>query len=129
MEIRLAPRGAIAARRLHVERGEMLASLSLEVIGGPHERFRWPWCADLLGIDEADRWIVDYLESHWEWRDSNSVGTRGARREYLLRHGGIYLVREQMSWRRSEMRFVVSNEGRLTALTEEDVRGCLESED
>lgn len=85
---------------------------------------RQPWVAEITG----GRYIwLDrrFLKGQRDYRNSNSVGSRGIMIYYLLDEGPLYEVFQRLTWTHSDRYYCRIVAGRLERITQEEVDRCL----
>jgi len=86
------------------------------------------WVAEITGFDPKYKYLRNFLKYKKEYSRSNSKGSRGIMAEYILESGHIYQVKSQTSWKNVDKYFcIVSNDGDIIKITEEDVIDQLRS--
>ena len=109
--------------RLALPQPGFRATLALERIGdGPGAA---PWVA-LLVWDEWHGVRRVFLRPQVDYRDANSVGTRGVWYRYVL-IDGIYEVSERRAWRQTRRYFLRVAGGTRREMSREEVDRCLSS--
>lgn len=98
----------------------LLASLSLEAIGDdapPMARIpgKQPWVARITGLDARYGLRREFVRGKKDYRDGNSVGSRGVRWYYLL-EPGVYEVNAPVAWQRVDRYFVASHRGEIVRI-------------
>jgi hypothetical protein len=126
----------------------MVAALTLESIGDNHRvltkqgkaallRGRDPSAHLLRLLDRPGPWVAritghsleyglarEFLRPRRDYKDANSVGSRGIRLCYLLPEG-VYEVHAWETWQRERRYFVRSQAGRITEISREEVETWL----
>lgn len=109
----------------------LLASLRLEAIGDNLPRAARatrsrPWVARIVGIDERFGLAREFVRGQKDYRDANSVGSRGVYYYYLL-EPGVYEVCSPESWQRTERYFVASHRGEIVRIERGEVEAWFRS--
>ena len=113
----------------------MRAAIKLEHIGANTDAmgrlfgyYNGPWVAEIVGGDPRYKYLRLFLRPNVNYRDANSVGSRGVYNWYMLEYGKCYQVHERTSWRSSDRYFcTVDKFGDVTRLDEGEVRAWLKS--
>lgn len=124
----------------------MKASLKIEAIGDDTEQFithirklsrslardfigeipRRSWCAEIAGRDERFGYRRVFLRYKRDYRESNSKGSRGVYKFYILESGHIYEVSAPKSWRHVDRYFCkVTEDGGIVRLSANEVDAWL----
>lgn len=84
---------------------------------------RRSWCAEIIGRDTRYGYQRVFLRCKKDYRESNSKGSRGIYKLYILESGDhIYEVSCPVSWRNTDRYFCrVSDDGDIVRLTESDI--------
>ncbi len=119
----------------------MKASLKLECIGD--NRLCWLraldrlsggsgslgggyWVAEIRGTHPKYKYDRAFLRCKKDYRNANSVGSRGVYAHYILEEDKIYEVSEPRSWKRIDRYFCsVTPQGDIERMTEEEVQAWL----
>lgn len=104
-------------------------TLALEAIGGIGlPRWLWkrrPWVAEIVGVHS--RWGFErrFLRAKIDYRNANSVGTRGIMQHYLLDEGKVYEVSAMLAWQNSERYLARVVDGSLVRISKQEAVACL----
>jgi len=80
------------------------------------------WVAEITGPDPKYRWKRVFLRGKKDYRESNSVGSRGVYVWYVLESGHVYEVNEPVSWKNNDRYFCrVNDAGDIEPLDEADI--------
>jgi hypothetical protein len=83
------------------------------------------WVAEITGLDPKYKFARTFLRGSTDYSESNSVGSRGVFRYFVLDEGHTYDVKSQETWKRSERYYCTVREGKIVELNEDEVRECL----
>lgn len=83
-----------------------------------------PWVARITGHSLEYGLAREFLRPRRDYKDANSVGSRGVRLCYLLPEG-VYEVHAWETWQRDRRYFVRSQAGRITEISLEEVETWL----
>jgi len=86
-----------------------------------------PWVARITGLDEKYGLKREFESGRMDYREANSVGSRGVYINYMLDDAYIYDVSERVSRRSRDRRFCRFEMGREIRMTKEDVTEWLKS--
>jgi hypothetical protein len=82
--------------------------------------------AEIIGFHPKFKYDRKFLPCKKDYRDSNSIGSRGLYAFYILESGKIYDILEPYSWKNSHRYFCTVNElGEIIILIKEEVDKCL----
>lgn len=121
----------------------MKASLKIEAIGDDTEQFishirklsrslardfigeipRRSWCAEVTGRDPRYGYQRVFLRCKKDYRESNSKGSRGVYKLYILESGEhVYEVSNPVSWRNTDRYFCrVTDDGDIVRIEQKEV--------
>lgn len=120
----------------------MKASLKIEAIGDDTEQFiarvrkqsrslardfvgdipRRSWCAEIVGRDPRYGYQRVFLRCRRDYRETNSKGSRGVYKFYILESGHIYEVSAPKSWRHVDRYFCkVTEDGTIERLAQDNL--------
>lgn len=114
-------RGKLYTARIHAAVGPDIASLFRMPSQGP-------WVAELVGLSPQYGFERQFLPSKKDYRESNSIGSRGVYRYFELRPGPMYEVSHKVAWKRRDRYFCRVAEDGLRRLSQEEVRACLSAD-
>lgn len=83
-----------------------------------------PWVARLTGLCPRYGFVREFLPAQKDYREANSVGSRGVFLYYWL-DPGVYEVNERRSWRAWDRYFIRVEEGRWTRITRQETARTL----
>lgn len=84
-----------------------------------------PWVAELVGTDGSGRFVRRFVRGHRDYHEADALGERGIFKNFLLRDGALYEVREQLSWI-SHRRFLCRvSAGKIVEISKDEALACL----
>lgn len=83
--------------------------------------WRPPWVAEIVGLRWDGRLERRFLRPNRDYRNANSLGSRGVYFYYLLDEGPIYEVFARTSWKSSERYFLRIVNGQEERIDQEEV--------
>jgi hypothetical protein len=85
-----------------------------------------PWVAEVTGIGPDGRPVRRFLKGDRDYAHADALGERGIFKNFYLREGRVYEVREQLSWIQHRRYFVAVRPGpRLEEIDRAEVERCL----
>lgn len=84
-----------------------------------------PWVAEIVGLNDQFGFERRFLRGKKDYRNANSVGSRGVYLCFVLELGRLYEVYGLSSWRSSFHYFCMPTVSGAVKLSEESVRQCL----
>jgi len=86
------------------------------------------WAAEITGLDPRYKFARRFLLCKKDYRQANSVGTRGVYAYYELDEGKVYEVSSPRSWNRTDRYFCrVGLDGDIITMAEGEVLAWLKS--
>jgi hypothetical protein len=83
------------------------------------------WVAEILGLGLRYMFDRKFLKPKYDYKDSNSVGSRGVYANYFPEYHKIYEVSSPQSWKNIDRYFCVFDEDGEHRLTKKQVIECL----
>lgn len=88
-----------------------------DLLGAPKTNY---WVARIVGRDQKYCYEREFLSGKTDYRNANSIGSRGVFIYYLLESGQLYEVRHPVTWNRYRRYFcTVSDDGEIIEVSKE----------
>lgn len=102
---------------------ELFQAMGKKGLGMKYPR---PWIAHIVGADLQYGLSRRFLEASTDYKDANSVGSRGVYLWFVLETGNLYEVKERISWGKSSRYFcAVTERGDIQILEDDEVKEWL----
>jgi hypothetical protein len=86
------------------------------------------WCARITGTDQRYGLDREFIRGRRDYRDANSVGSRGVFMWFVIETGYYYEVKRRVSWRYSERFFCkVTESGDIVEVEKGEVEAWAQS--
>lgn len=86
------------------------------------------WVAEIVGTDTRYKFARRFVKPNAvDYKQANSVGSRGVYRFYWLRPGKVYEVSSPISWKSTDRYYCYIVDGKIVKIEEREVFGWLKN--
>lgn len=83
------------------------------------------WVAEITGTSAQWSYTRRFLPHKKDYRQANSMGTRGVYAHYILDEDTLYEVSDPKTWHHTDRYFCIVYEGKIVKLTEKEAQWWL----
>lgn len=85
------------------------------------------YVAEITGTDPKWKYQREFVKAKYDYKNSNSIGSRGVYAWYIIESGKIYEVKSQTSWKSFDKYYCTVNpvSGDIEKIGKEEVDECL----